>query len=325
MTPTTTREQGFDAARLVMVLAVAMLHALPMPYRPGAPVWAVVVACICRGAVPFFFILGGYFLKPDRLSARQALIGPFVRLLPLYLAWFFIYALVNWWRVSAIHLNLHDLLTGGAGLHLWFIPALAMGLCLVGAGIRFVGFPGTFGVCILLAIGSLIFGSYHEVLGLRELPAQRLLAAPLFVAIGAGFAKTHFLPKPQICALLGAAALAALLLEEKFISGVSGQTMISHDIVIATFVYGFSLFLIVRSIRFGSAIEPVAKVGNLALGIYASHLLFVWLVAARLGHDTLQNCLAVGVMAFLMALVLSFLLSRISQLQWLVSRQRTRP
>jgi surface polysaccharide O-acyltransferase-like enzyme len=302
------RQFGLDAMRLPLMLAVAMLHALPRPFLPGAPRWAVITACLCRGAVPFFLILAGYFLRPDR-GMRQLIIGPIKGLLPLYAFWFAVYAAANWIRSGYARLTPHDLVTGGAGVHLWFLPALIFGLCVVGAGIRLIGLKWSGVLCALAACAGLAVGGYNDLLGLPDMPAQRLLTAPLFVFSGYFLARLGIRPGLAVAATAAFAALVALIAEEWLVAGVSGQPLVSHDFMLSTLPYGVGLFLVAKALPSGAVMKHLAGPGRLALGVYASHLLFVWLLVAILGKQSLGACLLVATGAFTAAVALSYGLS----------------
>jgi surface polysaccharide O-acyltransferase-like enzyme len=302
------RQFGLDAMRLPLAFAVVMLHALPRSSLRGTPDWAVIAACMCRGAVPFFLILAGYFLRTDR-ETRQLIIGPIKGLLPLYVFWFAVYAAVRWVRGGHLLLTPRDLVTGGAGLHLWFLPALIFGLCAVGAGIRLIGLKWSGVLCGLAAGVGLAIGGYNGVLGLPDMPAQRLLVAPVFVFSGYVLARWGVRVGLAAAATTAIVALAALVAEEWLVGRASGQPAVSHDFMLSTLPYGIGLFLVAKELPLGAVTRGLAGPGRLALGIYASHLLFVWLLAPILGKQSLGVCLLIATGAFAGAVALSYALS----------------
>jgi surface polysaccharide O-acyltransferase-like enzyme len=108
------RHIGIDSFRYILCFPVALLHSLPGMAGHTTTIWATITACVCRGAVPFFFIASGYFMRTPLSWRPEMLIRPIGRLLPVYIAWFCVYAGIQ--AVQARHidgLTVHGLLTGG--------------------------------------------------------------------------------------------------------------------------------------------------------------------------------------------------------------------
>lgn len=290
------RHAGIEAARLVLCLAVVLLHALPDLTRPAA----IAVAAACRMAVPFFFIAAGAFLRVPARWTSQILTRP-ARVLALYGVWFVLY--IFFFRVHGPGWRPHptDLLTGGAAFHLWFLPALAVSLMMVASGLA-LGLPRrTLAAAVLLAAASLAFGSYHQALGLPLLRGTRSLAAPLFVMIGVLLSR-----RTLRLGLAGALGLLMLaygleLGEEWLIARLSAAPPTSHDIILSTYLLGIAAFLVARALPPLPAVRWVAKGGRVSLGVYAAHLAILLLLSPRIGGSGLVPAFAAAAATFVVA------------------------
>lgn len=120
------REIGIDLLRIVAAMAVVLIH-IHYELVPDVELqpWLRAPA---RFAVPTFFALSGYFLVESRGRVTGALrrVGRVMLLFVLASLLYLPFALIQ-------HRDLHylALLTGGTWLHLWFLPALALGLLVV--------------------------------------------------------------------------------------------------------------------------------------------------------------------------------------------------
>ncbi len=306
------RIQGIDAGRFIMAFLVVTLHSLP---RGGSA--ASIIGMMCRCAVPFFLIASGYLQNsPERFPA-EVLTKPLSRLFPIYLFWMIVYYAVAYVSgVRPVHLDVRDLISGGTAFHLWFLPALGVALVLVPAGVLVIGSRATGLACAALAAAAIAFSTYHDVLHLPG-AARRggLMVAPLLVFIG------HWLARHKIAAALPAAAALALtgfavmLGEELWISHRLGVPLDDHDFSIGTFAYGAGVFLFARALPVGAGVSRLASLGTHALGIYVTHVLFVWALAAAFPSTSVTALLWHTSTAFAGALLLTVVLRNVPYLK----------
>lgn len=308
----TRRIEGIDAGRVVMALMVVSLHSLP---RGGTA--ASIIGMACRCAVPFFLIASGYLQNPPGRLAWEVLSRPLWRLLPIYLFWMAVYyAAAGVSGIRPVHLDVRDLISGGTAFHLWFLPALGSALVLVPMGVLVLGRRTTGLACAALAAAAIAFSTYHDVLHLPG-SARRggLMVAPLLVFIG------HWLARHRISASLPAAAALAvsgfafMLSEELWIGQRLGLPLDDHDFSIGTFAYGAGVFLFARALPAGPAVGWLARLGTLALGIYVTHVLFVWGLDAAFPGATLAGMAWRVPIAFAGALLLTVALRKIPVLR----------
>ncbi|MBJ6986833.1 acyltransferase family protein [Devosia sp. MC521] len=182
---TADRHAGADLLRLVAFCAVVCIHAYGA-FPEGDPMRDI-LRDLSRFAVPSVFILAGYF---------SAKIVP-VRKLWQRVAW----PLVFWLAfynlrpsafvgdpVTLVERVLLVAWTGGAGYHLWYLPALLVGGAIVFAGLSSMGFAATAVLTTVLYATGMSLGVYSALLTGEVFPIywmrSGLFFAPLFFLIG---------------------------------------------------------------------------------------------------------------------------------------------
>ncbi|MBJ7576728.1 acyltransferase [Devosia sp. MC532] len=182
---TADRHAGADLLRLVAFCAVVCIHAYGA-FPEGDPMRDS-LRDLSRFAVPSFFILAGYF---------SAKIAP-VRKVGQRVAW----PLVFWLAfynlrpsafvgdpVTLVERLLLVAWTGGAGYHLWYLPALLVGGTIVFAGLSSVGFVATAVLTTVLYATGMSLGVYSELLTGEVFPTywmrSGLFFTPIFFLIG---------------------------------------------------------------------------------------------------------------------------------------------
>lgn len=307
------RQTGVDFARYVLCFAVATLHALPTIGGQTVAAWATVTACLCRGAVPFFFVASGYFMRvPDRWS-WSVIARPLRRLLPVYIVWFLFYAALTPDRSRLSDgMTIHSLLTGGTGFHLWFIPVLGIMLAGLPTALLVLGRRATAVAAIAIAAVGLAFGTYHGLTHLPLIIGVRVAEAPLLVLAGHALA-SRSLPSTLPAAVMVLSLSALLILEEWFLARMSGAPFTSHDVTLMTYPIGIATFILAASLKSSAILARIAPLGRLSLGVYAAHLFFVQAMIPLIGNRTFLPVIVLAIAATGAATVLSFV---VAQIRW---------
>lgn len=310
------RRLGIDAFKYVLIFLVVLIHATPGG-DIDSPNWAVWFRMARRSAVPFFFIVGGYFLLPERGSALTPALKPLLRLLPVYIFWLILYILYSIAYASINrHLNPVETVAGGAAFHLWFLPALTFGLAMVGMGVRIAGVRITGLACLMLCVFGLAGSSYHDVLGLAG-AARRggVLIAPAFVFLGFCLSRIDLTVKPATAVVLVLVANALMIGEEFLIKHASGAAQLrSHAFVLSTFFIGASVFLLSKAIVAGPLVARLATLGRTSLGVYALHVMLLWPLLRLIGCANPLQTSMVAMLTFLLSTLLILRLDRIPAL-----------
>lgn len=297
------RQPGIDALRYPMLFAVVILHTISESRTAATPDWPAFLEMACRAAVPFFFIAAGYFLRPQE-SDWQTVAKPCLKLLPPYVAWKLAYlAILSAAAPGASLFTPRRFLANAPAYHLWFLPALAIGLILVPLALKYLHWHKTVLLCAGLAVLSLMFGAYHDALSLPgHISWARQLIAPAYVLIGVWLSGRRLDPKPRHLAMLVLAGMLALVGEEYLFKAFAHRAHLASDEFLgSTFLYGTAIFLAFRLVPVTVATGFLAGFGKMGLHIYAVHLLFVWMFLSLAGHPALPWALLLTVPAFFAA------------------------
>jgi surface polysaccharide O-acyltransferase-like enzyme len=333
--PSTERIQSADVFRILAIAAVIALHTSPHT-GPDAVGLRFDARTVCdqleRFAVPLFFMLSGYFWAgrcQDHAACWTAGVALARRVLVLFVAWSAIYFLITvaavGWQAAILPLpGLATLLLQGTKAHLWFLPALALA-ALVSAALLARGRERTLLVLALALYALGLAGKayadtpigFHTHVNLRN----GLCFSLIMFATGVRLRRLG--PRPvwrRIGPALALGGLALQLAEVTWLHARWGTNM-AQDFVLGTYFYGLGITMLALSDPAPLRFPRLAGLGPLVLGIYASHFLFVDLLArpdaplrAVPGWDII-----VVVLVFALSLALTGLLWRFAPTRRLVA------
>ena len=145
-----------DRFRLLAAFLAVCNHTAPLAgLAPEADFWLTRV--LARIAVPFFLMVSGYFLSRDGWRGT----GRFLkRTLTLYAAAVLLYLPLNWYNGGFSPLEwLKKLLIDGTLYHLWYFPAVLLGV-VIARGLARLGLPAALAAALLLYLIGLGGDSY---------------------------------------------------------------------------------------------------------------------------------------------------------------------
>jgi surface polysaccharide O-acyltransferase-like enzyme len=300
MTTETNRLNSIDLFKAMSIFAVILIHTHPFS-NPSAEVRTIgemLVNQASRFAVPFFFMISGYYLalKVKVNNASWGLIWTrSKRLFLLFSLWSLIYLLLSldiskisefgyfkviFWKLYTIWEHPITTLFQGTAAHLWFLPSLIIGQCFVFLlyqfGIKWI-LPITFVLFILGVIG----GAYSATSIGITLPFDTR-DGPFMSSIcfGIGFVMgIKGLPRINMkfaTALLMLGAMGQLI-EAAFLwnTAIIDPTQIDYVFSTLPFTIGFMLLAFSIEIKHASFLT---QLGKSTLGIYLIHELFVELL-----------------------------------------------
>lgn len=297
--PLPGRIASIDTCRVIAVFAVLFIHTKPFmrdlfpDARYRLPEY--IFNQPPRFAVPFFFVVAGYFLgKTLAAKDRWAKVARYEqRLLMLLVAWSIIYTLLpSFWphlqEMGYQQLTLNkiqqmldsplQLLLHGARVHLWFLPALMLGVLLL----AFCTMGGRTWPAVVLAVPLFVFallgGSYavtplgfHVPFFTRDGPFVSMIC----LTIGYLFqVKKITVARTSALMILGA-GLTLHVLETWMLWRFFGVPMITHDFLLGTVVAAAGLLLFALAAPDFGRPGRLHTLGQYTLGVYACHLLFV--------------------------------------------------
>lgn len=207
---------AIDIARYVSALLVVAIHVYPFADL-SETFNTYFIAIICRLAVPFFFVISGYFffrkLKKDDYEGNLDKLKAYLwRIGKIYLIWTVIYLPYTIWNYVSAGLSWQSLLSwirdfflNGSYYHLWFLPAMMLGMAIVwylyekkGMGFTLKVSLGLYFIGYLINIYAPIWESLPYVSILYGFFTKTLVTArdgfffaPMFLSIGLLLARTR--------------------------------------------------------------------------------------------------------------------------------------
>ncbi|MDO4452968.1 MAG: acyltransferase [Eubacteriales bacterium] len=127
---------------------------------------------VCRIAVPFFFMVSGFFLMPKIASRFSSVIKTEKKLLVMYMASVLLYLPLNIYAGQYFFKDLPSFFRAffldGTFYHLWYFPAAAEGILLLGLMQRLFSRKICMFFCILLYLIGLGGDSYYGII--KDIP-----------------------------------------------------------------------------------------------------------------------------------------------------------
>lgn len=186
---------GIEYFRVAAAFLVAAIHCYPL-LTYGDTADFILTRVAARTAVPFFFMVTGYFVvgSPERLRASLKKTGV------MYLACILLYLPLN--AYSGSMPDLRQLLFEGTFYHLWYFPAVMLGLIIAQALSRT---RAGLGIAAALYLAGLLGDSYWGLIkdlpgisiaygyifGLMGYTRSGLFFAPIFLMLGAAMRKAR--------------------------------------------------------------------------------------------------------------------------------------
>ncbi|PIY24922.1 MAG: hypothetical protein COZ12_00575, partial [Deltaproteobacteria bacterium CG_4_10_14_3_um_filter_60_8] len=293
------RIASIDFCRVIAVFAVIMIHTKPFmrDLFPSAG-WRLpeyIFNQPARFAVPFFFMVAGYFLgKTLAAKDRWAKVARYERrLLVLLVAWSILYTLIpSFWphlqqmgyqqltfaKIQQLLAAPLHLIFQGAKVHLWFLPALMLGVLLLALCVQGGRTLPAVVVAVLLFVFGLLGGSYsvtpigfHVPFSTRDGPFVSMIC----LTIGYLFQTKKTVCSPVQALLVSAAGLLLQVLETWMLWKYFEVPWLAHDFLIGTVLTAAGLLLFALAAPNLGRRSKLESLGKYTLGVYACHYLFV--------------------------------------------------
>jgi surface polysaccharide O-acyltransferase-like enzyme len=289
-----------DVMKVVAIISVIMIHTTPFYDMPLENDFYKYISFfmnqIPRFAVPFFFIISGYFwgYKIQKgTPVMQLSMKMLKRLSIIFICWSVIYILP--YNVSSIfsygilgpfrivHDNIAylienplNLIFEGTKIHLWFLVSLASALIIASLFIKNQWEKSLIFVSIILYIFGLLAKAYTSVgIAIEFNTRNGPFFSTIFFTIGYILSKYKHQKKWFFYGILLFIVGLILHLSEvyviwKYLEGSSRQ-----DYVVGTLFMGTGISIAALSNHPVLRITPLARLGKYVLGIYVIHYLFV--------------------------------------------------
>ena len=335
---------GVNCFKLAAALFVIMIHTSPLTSF-SAEADFVLTRILARTAVPFFFMVTGFFVLPKALGDTARGLHYLRRIGLIYLASVLLYFPVNLYaghfRGVGVGGFLKMLLIDGTFYHLWYLPALLLGSALVWAGLKILPLKAVLGISVFLYLLGLPGDSYYGFLKdgsvLRQLydgffhissyTRNGLFYAPVFLALGYAVSRQYGdgtasgkaarrLPFSVILAALGVCT-ALLLAEGITLKILEVQRHDSMYLALVPLMY--FLFLSLLDARGPDPMKRLPR--ELPLLVYVLHPLFLILVRGFSGLTNLSMLTENSLVHFLAVSLSSFAGSWLLALLWELARK----
>jgi surface polysaccharide O-acyltransferase-like enzyme len=296
-----SRIESVDVFRVLAIIAVAVIHCAP--FSGGAAIgttfdFATTLNQLCRFAVPFFFVVSGYFWSVKVTGGGDVLV-PTVKIARrigmIFIFWSLIYlglpllqlAVSNGpvaavkggaWEIARLARTPLLSLLQGTKSHLWFLPALLTSVLITAVFVEKNRIYALIFLAVVLYAIGLAGGAYVDSpAGIRT--GFNFRNGPFFGLIF--FVAGHLLQKssPRSSWLWQGACVAFLGLAIQFteLNTISQlwATSLLQDYVGGTFFVGLGVSMMALSNDARLNSFRLAGIGQVVLGVYAVHFVFV--------------------------------------------------
>lgn len=280
---------AIDRFKLLAAFLVIAIHTSPLTsLSPEADY--ILTRVLARTAVPFFFMVTGYFVLPKALEDMAYGWSYLKRIGLIYLISMILYLPVGIYaghfRGAGIISILKMIFLDGTFYHLWYLPALILGFAVIFLLLRTLPLPAAGAVCGLLYAAGLFGDSYYGLIpegsfvsviyqGLFhvfEYTRNGLFYTPIFLFLGYAAARR----RPSYALSLGALGVTSgLLLGEGILLKL--LEVQRHDSMYL-FLLPVMYFLFSALLEDCSGEQKKTFPKDLPLFIYLLHPLFIILV-----------------------------------------------
>lgn len=321
------RISSFELGRLLAIVAVVLIHAGPLRgglYSENINTLSDVINQLCRFAVPFFFVLTGFFVQP-KLTERptETFLAYAKPLMVIWLVWSAIYLAMpfrldvvmsegylaeraGYWNYL-MQAPLNTLFEGGM-VHLWYIPGLLCALGIMALLMR----KGQQSLIVPLALGLYVWGlgagSYQPIMEgnapifTRNGPFFSLL----MVTAGFELRRRNITLSNKVSWAMLVGGITLILAEGAFLSGYD-IWMANHDFLLGTPLIALGFFSLLKNKPQLGNWPLVHSLSKRVLGVYVSHFVVLVLLFNLFGAKGIEGPLK-DVLITPLTLILSFAL-----------------
>lgn len=296
------RNYSIDTFRIIAIFVIILYHTEVFRYQSDI---------ISRGLyrlfdsirfpIPFFFMTSGYFFGKSlsqSVMVDQALLKYCRRILPLFLFWSIIYAFIeprwiaNMYNegfmenafqkfISRLQFPISLLMTGTQD-HLWFLPALLIGIFILAVLVWLKQEKYLILIGGMLYVITLLSKTYSmTAFGIKYDHEMRHgpMVSTLFIGLGWLFSQKNNY-RLSVAIWLMIIGLLMQVFENIYLKVFYGMGF-GHEYLLGTIPFGMGLFSFLLTYPNIGKNTPFPNWGRLTLGIYLTHMLvihtFSWL------------------------------------------------
>ncbi|MEM6452354.1 MAG: acyltransferase [Cyanobacteria bacterium P01_D01_bin.105] len=270
---------GIDVFRLIAAFSIIFVHV--GTYSSLPLIVGVELRLLARWAVPFFFIVSGYFAAPYVVSKHERLTDISARMLAVFFVANIIFLPLRVHQEgvgSTLHKVLSlNLIFGGLAGHLWFISSFSIAM-LVFYMLRSYDAHKMTKILVALSLIVLVFVAYHP--GYRSSwEFARYITSFPFIYMGMVFRLKNIKLGVKFSVLLIFFGIASQNLEAYLLYRAFEANPLLHNFLLGTIPFSIGMFLLALEIPDSTKARRFAAVGaKYSLGIYIFHPYFIYLL-----------------------------------------------
>lgn len=323
MTGTSGRYCSIDIFRYICAVLVVAIHTSPFAEINMAAGF-IAKDVITRIAVPFFFVVSGYFYFKKLRSGGKPFKQYIEHIVKLYAAWSFFYFLIafaQWGYTDMKAFLVHCLVSFffyGSAYHFWYFPALICAVCVIdwlwNLNMRTIILPLTF---VLYGIGVLgcsyynvcktipVIGQLYEHPQFMDIRRILFMGVPFFAG-GYLVLKIENRISKRLCLFIWMAALIIWVAEIVIVINMEYQ----RSIVLTFGLYLFALSTVIILMKNDQPeLSQYADVcRKLACFTYYSHPAFIMLINFAAGIQRAKSLPIPNTVLFFLTVVITFII-----------------
>lgn len=234
------RNISIEYMKLLCAFLVVAIHVSPLQSINETADF-VFTRIIARIAVPFFFMVSGYFVLSDCKKHNGKALRFLKKTCILYLAATLLYLPVNIYAGNFKDISLgqvcRDVFFDGTFYHLWYLPAVMLGMVICLMLIRAIGEKAAFAISLVLYAVGLVGDSYYgltkilpllgkvydEIFKISSYTRNGIFFAPAFLMLGCLAAKANERKREYSQLITGMEAVIFFLL-------MAGEGLVLHKL-----------------------------------------------------------------------------------------------
>ncbi|WP_097015698.1 serine racemase VanT catalytic subunit [Anaerocolumna aminovalerica] len=329
----TKRYATLDIFRLIAAFLIIAIHTSPF-LSINETADFIIVHIIARVAVPFFFMVTGYFLYLS-MEKGNKLRRTLNKLIGIYIIGIFLYLPLNLYGSYFSQENLpfqitKDLIFDGTFYHLWYLPATIIGILLVQFLLRRFRMIHVFIITIVLYViglgGDSYYGivtqistvhkSYDFLFKIMDYTRSGLFFAPVYLFLGSWIAYSKHKIKTEFAVIGLIISNVLLMAEGLLLHNFNVQRHDSMYIMLLPSMY--FLFLILLQCN-GNNIKELRTLSMVIYIIHPWMIVIVRLIAKILHlqnlliYNNLLHFLSVSILSLLAGLIVIYFFTRLKQ------------
>lgn len=158
-----TKKINLDHVRLILSFFIIAIHTYPLSFLGDFQDY-LFTRIIFRIAVPLYLMITGYYILKKSLKQKEVLINYFKKISIIYLYSIIIYSIFLIKNFSNWQVFLRDIFFTGPFYHLWYFPALILGIITTYYIIKYIPEKYQIIICAILYFIGILGDNYYGFL-----------------------------------------------------------------------------------------------------------------------------------------------------------------